>query len=74
MTAIDMDKCFAGKQVVTAKQFEALGPGAKGYLVYMLGSRKDQPHVPENYRPSPGEIKQFAAGQQQAIIEAQDNP
>lgn len=69
---IDLDECFAGKRVVTTQEFAALSAGAKGYAVYMLGSRDDQPNVPETYTPTDGERADYAAGQMHAAIEAQE--
>ena len=71
---IDMDKCFAVEQMVTKRQFGSLDPRTKGYIVYMLGSRDDQPNVQKNYSPSKADTGEFNLGQHMAVIEAQDCP
>ena len=67
---IDLDDCFAGKKTITAEEFANLKVGAKGYLVYMLGCRSDQPNVPETYRPTDEERSDYESGQMVAVIEA----
>lgn len=69
---IDLEKCFTGQQVVTAEEFAKLPPRSKGYVVYMLGERADQPNVPRRFRPPAGDAEEFKKGEQLAILEAQD--
>lgn len=37
--------------MMTEEQFLSLKPRQRGYVVYMLGSRDDQPHVPDEAEP-----------------------
>jgi hypothetical protein len=42
-----------GTPAMTATTFAALPPWARGYVVYMLGSRDDEPDVPDESNPYP---------------------
>lgn len=60
---------------VTAAQFRRLRPRARGYSVYMLGERKDQPNVPAEtnpYRAGSPAARAWDDGQADAAREAQD--
>ena len=59
---------------ITKQDWESLDPYAKGYWVYLLGARKDQPNVPESYEPTEIEAAEYHAGQQRAVQSVQDNP
>lgn len=61
-----------GGDVLTAEQFAGLTARDKGFTVYMCGCRDDQPNVPEEYEPAPGEAGDYAAGQQAAIVATMD--
>lgn len=61
--------------MLSKEEFERMPPHARGYAVYMLGSRPDQPHVPNESNPyPPGSIdaENWDAGQRMAILHAQD--
>ena len=75
LRTIDLDKCFAGEQTVTKREFSRLSAWGKGYVCYMLGARKDQPNVPSNliYR-SRIHRQEFERGQQMGAIHAADMP
>jgi len=53
---------------LTAAEFAAMTPRQKGYAVYMLGARLDQPNIPESYEPAPEDRAEYSAGQSDAII------
>lgn len=36
---------------MTAERFAALSPRQRGFVVYMMGSRDDEPHVPDEDNP-----------------------
>jgi hypothetical protein len=61
---------------LTAEQFAKLTPLQRGYAVYMLGEREDQPHVPNERNPYPAgsfDASQWDEGQRRAVLEAQDS-
>lgn len=61
--------------VLTKKAFAALSPFARGYAVYMLGRRDDQPNVPDEQNPFPSGTRahrRWAAGQDAAIRDVVD--
>ena len=60
--------------MITAEEFNALDAEAKGYVVYICGSLKDEPNVPESYEPAPEEREAYERGQQLAILAVQDCP
>jgi len=63
--------------LVSANIFRQLTPYARGFAVYMLGARSDQPNIPneENpFVPTTEEHSEWDAGQTAAVHEAQDNP
>ena len=55
--------------IITAAEFAAFTPYAKGYAVYMCGDRSDQPNVPHEYTPSPETAADFNRGTRTAILE-----
>lgn len=57
---------------ITAEQFDAFEPRTKGYVVYMCGSREDQPNVPETYKPAPEDKAEYDAGASAAYIAVLD--
>ena len=60
---------------LTKEDFEALAPVERGYAVYMCGCRDDQPNVPDEKNPYPGESaehKRWAEGAMLACLEVQD--
>lgn len=62
--------------MMTARQFRRLRPYARGYAVYMMGEREDQPHVPNEANPYAAGSRQASSwdrGQQQAVLDAQDS-
>lgn len=58
--------------VKSVAEFEALSAYEKGYAIYMLGNRGDEPHVPKTYEPRDGERVEYERGQQQATQDTQD--
>ncbi len=61
---------------ITVDEFAEAEPYEQGYAVYMLGSREDQPNVPNNtcpYDPESVEAECWNAGQKAAVIDAQDS-
>lgn len=61
---------------LTQAQFDALTPYQRGYAVYMLGSRSDEPNVPEEKCPYPAgspDAAEWDSGQFQAMLTAQDS-
>lgn len=62
-------------EVITAEEFAAFTPRQRGYAVYMCGSRKDQPNVPNEKNPYPNgsnEWREWNSGESAGIIEVQD--
>jgi hypothetical protein len=62
--------------MLTKEEFDRLGPRSRGYAVYMMGSREDQPHVPDESNPfeyGSFEWEEWRIGQQKAVLEAQDS-
>lgn len=60
---------------MSAAEFRALSPLARGYAVYMVGSRDDQPNVPDEknpYRPGTQEHRDWSDGAARAAASAQD--
>jgi len=62
------------KHVMTKSEFDCLSARQKGYVVYMVGARNDQPHVPETYVPCGNDADEYGAGQSDAVLEVQDCP
>lgn len=63
------------KVVMTKEQFERLEPRPRGYAVYLLGAREDQPNVPDESNPYPKgstEWEAWNAGAQAAYLEVLD--
>ena len=61
--------------VLTAERFAALPPRARGYAVYMVGSRDDQPNVPDERNPYPvgsSDAQEWDAGALSAYLEVLD--
>lgn len=62
-------------ELITQEEFQAFTPRQRGYAVYMVGSRADQPNVPDEENPYPRGSKAYAewmSGLAQAIVHAQD--
>ena len=62
--------------MVTKDEFDALSPVARGYVVYTLGCREDEPNVPDETNPYPeGSTEQldWARGMTRAVHNAQDS-
>lgn len=57
----------------TESQFLRMSAFEKGYVVYMYGARKDQPHIPESYEPTERTRAKYEQGQMQAMLEAMDD-
>jgi len=60
---------------MTAAAFQTLPPRARGYVVYMLGSRDDQPNVPDESNPYPvrsAEHSEWKDGAWSAYLEVLD--
>lgn len=58
---------------ITKKDFESLDPFAKGYWVYLGGTRKDQPNIPAVYVPDDSEKEEYEQGQMRGVISEEDN-
>lgn len=61
---------------MTAEEFAKLTPLQRGYAVYMLGEREDEPHVPNESNPYPAGSEDAASwdeGQRRAVLVAQDS-
>lgn len=61
-----------GGDALTAQQFSSLSAYEKGFTVYMCGSCKDQPNVPEEYKPAAEDREEYKAGQHTAITAVVD--
>jgi hypothetical protein len=71
-----VDRAIVDRSTVTKREFAALKPRQRGYAVYMLGAREDQPNVPDESNPYPDgsrKHKEWAAGADAAALFAQDN-
>jgi hypothetical protein len=55
---------------ITAEEFESWDDYNKGYAVYMMGARKDQPNIPERYDC---DSEEYHRGQRQAMIDVVDS-
>lgn len=56
---------------MTKKQFRMLSPWRREYAAYMLGSRPDEPNVPDArdpYRVGSRASRRWNAGQQAAVL------
>lgn len=53
---------------ITAEAFTRLSPWEKGYIVYMIGMKDDQPNVPEIYEPTTNEIAEYESGKFAAVL------
>lgn len=60
--------------IKSQEEFDVLPPYGKGYMVYMLGARDDEPFVHLDYKPSPEDKAEFMRGQNEAVLYAQDSP
>lgn len=61
---------------VTKDHFESLSPFMRGWAVYMAGSRRDQPNIPNETNPYPEDTSdhnEWNRGQQRAVIECIDS-
>jgi hypothetical protein len=61
--------------VMTAKRFASLGPRDRGFVVCMMGSRNDEPHVPDEdnpYQVGSAEAVAWDAGAWGAYLEVLD--
>lgn len=62
---------------MSKEEFEALDPKTRGYAVYMMGNRSDEPNVPNEDNPYPAGSPEHAAwddGQSLAVQDVQDDP
>lgn len=59
-------------ELITRAEFDAFTPKEKGFYVYMVGARDDQPNVPESYKPDSKDEVEYEAGQMEAILIVQD--
>ena len=62
--------------MMTPEQFAALGARQRGFTVYILGVRKDEPHVPNESNPFPSGSRKEALwnmGQADGAHVAQDS-
>lgn len=62
--------------MITKDDFEALSPLQRGYAVYMLGDREDEPNVPSernSYLSGTIEYLDWARGMTRAVLDAQDS-
>lgn len=59
-------------KILSKEEFDNLTPYLKGYAVYMMGSREDQPNVPENYSPSETEKEEYEKGNFKAMLNVMD--
>lgn len=58
------------KSVMSKKEFLALLPYERGFVVYMAGARTDQPHIPNEpnpYRKGTRAHREWNAGAQAAV-------
>lgn len=65
----------ASPSAMTAKEFLALSPRDRGYAVYAMGERDDQPNVPNESCPYPDgsrDASQWHLGNEAACRDAQD--
>lgn len=63
--------------MMTKEEFTELDAFQRGHIVYMKGKHSDEPNIPDEENPyKPGALthRRWNAGQQSAVIEAQDNP
>ena len=61
---------------MTASEFAKLTPLQRGYAVYMLGERDDEPNVPNESNPYPAgsdDAMAWDEGQRRAVLVAQDS-
>jgi hypothetical protein len=61
---------------ITDRQFRAMTALERGYAVYMLGRRDDEPNVPDEANPYPAgsrKAKEWTEGQRRAVLDAQDS-
>ena len=61
---------------ITRDEFLALSARVRGYAAYMLGSRDDEPNVPDESCPYPADSDQaneWHEGQRLAVLDAQDS-
>lgn len=58
--------------IKSVEAFAQLSSYAKGYAVYMLGARNDEPHVPERYKPVKCDQKEYNRGQNAAVLNVQE--
>lgn len=65
-------RCDSAMKIKSHAEFEQLSAWGKGYAVYVLGERNNEPYVPKTYAPSAGDRKEYEQGQQAAYIEVLD--
>lgn len=61
--------------MLTKDEFEDLTPYERGYAVYMLGNRDDQPNVPNESNPYEIDSKEYLEwerGQHMAVLHVMD--
>ena len=59
-------------KILTKEEFDNLTPYLKGFAVYMMGSREDQPNVPETYIPNEAEKEEYEKGNFKAMLNVMD--
>ncbi len=60
---------------MTSAEFLALSPWQRGYAVYMMGERDDEPNVPDESCPycvDTAQAEEWHEGQRMAVLDAQD--
>ena len=72
IASVPAEVTTAMSEMLTKEEFAALTPRQKGYAVYMAGNRADQPNIPSEYTPEPGDKREYEAGQFEGVLEAQD--
>jgi len=60
-------------KIITKRDFNKMTPFQKGYAVYLFGANDDYPAVPAVFVPTLIEKEQYQAGQQQAMLDAQES-
>lgn len=64
-------------ELITTEEFASLRPKRRGYVVYMMGARQDQPNVPDEanpYRKQSAAHRAWDEGQFLGVLQSQDDP
>ncbi len=59
--------------IKSKKDFEKLDGFNKGWIVYMRGAWKEEPHVPRTYKPTSEEKEEYKRGANAAMIDTMDS-